>query len=208
MHFRNWKIISALLSLVAFACFYILRSNAAYYNDNDSSSSFGQMVVVSLTAEEIPKYINYPGTKVTSVVKVKVSYQEVDKNKDKREVKYEDLLYANGRPIGLVRYHHFDPANCQIMITVNQAQLTDAEMRPIANAMIRLYLDAFLIGGNKLYSCIVPDDSFDSMTSAFQAEKFYSPSGTDDLHQLNPMISLTFHTTSSGQNRALLFALQ
>jgi len=167
----------------------------------------GAMVLVLLTAEKVPKYLNYTDSNLTPVVRVKVAYREIDKNRDNTQVHYEDLWYANGNPAGMVRHYHFDPQHCQIILRVNQQQVDECELEPLANALVRLYLDATL-NDDVMYSCVVPNDSFDGIVTAFRSQKFFAAGMPLDIPvTLDPSITLPLHTVSSGRNLILEFAI-
>jgi hypothetical protein len=165
------------------------------------------VVLVLLTAEEVPKYLDYKGSHLNPVVKVKIAIREIDKNRDQTEVKYEDLWYADGQPVGLVRYRRFGIEQCQIMLRVNQAHMEDSQLQPMANAIVRLYLDA-LLNNNTLYSIAVPDQSFLAMIDAFAYQRFFSPQDMGSRGGLDPSVALVVHSTTSGQNRTLEYASQ
>jgi hypothetical protein len=181
-----------------------IRTGGKIYKDEAAP---GPMVLMLLTAERVPNYLKYSDSKLTPVVRVKVAYREIDKNRNNREVQYEEYWYADGNPVGLVRHCQFVPHGCQIMLRVNQQQIETSEMEPLANALVRLYLDTNL-NDNVLYSCIVPDQSFNDMLTAFKSQRFFAPGVQDVAVALDPSINLPLHSATSGINKVLQFGIQ
>jgi len=204
---RKCVLLTIFLSLAALLCSQLLPCSMAICTIGLDEPEPRGIVLVLLTAEEIPRYFQYKDSDLTPVVRVRISYREVDKNKDNTEVQYEDLWYANGQVVGLVRHHHFDPKQSQIILRVHQEELAESEMEATANALVRLYLDANL-NDNIVYTCVVPDDSFDEMIDAFGMQQFYAPGTSDTPRMLDPTINMPLHTATSGQNRILQFAIQ
>jgi len=203
MHLHHWKILSIVLSALLLTSSGVqgLAKVHGPYNDE----KIPPVAIMLLSAEEVPNYLDYRGSSLTPVVRVKVSYREIDKNRNNTEEKYEDLWYANGKPVGLVRYRPLALYRSQIMVRVDQQRLQECEIDAIANSIIRVYLDAAL-NDDTIYSCVVPDDSFHDVLSAFQLHQFYSPGSPDVSCPLDPAISLMLHAATSGQNRVVQFA--
>ncbi|PWU01977.1 MAG: hypothetical protein C5B53_02215 [Candidatus Melainabacteria bacterium] len=195
--------------IFTFICLFCLAHSSAFARPTAGGKIYkdeaapGPMVLMLLTAERVPKYLEYSNSQLMPVVRIKIAYREIDKNRDNTEVKYEDLWYAGGRPVGLERYHSLDLHGSQIILRVNQQELDEREINPVANSIVRVFLDAAL-NDNSVYSCIVPNEPFDTILSAFQNQRFYAPGTSDVL--LDPSITLVVHTQTSGQNRLLQFA--
>src|SRR3990167_4330555 len=74
---------------------------------HDHHLSYNYIWAMYLDMHEVPHYLNYRGSKLHPLAKVRVRFRYFppEKNSDKWPAKtYEELWYYDGKPVGLRRY--------------------------------------------------------------------------------------------------------
>jgi hypothetical protein len=121
-----------------------------------------------LETKELPKQFEYQGSTLKPVDKVEATYSPAKNEADKKV--YEYLWYHDGKPLGLERSKKFDlPQGDGIAIRVrhNTDPSTTGEKKAVANAILRIALDAYL---NKNSTSLVklPLGSFNEISGYLQ----------------------------------------
>jgi hypothetical protein len=142
-----------------------------------STSNFN--CIINIETELVDDYMTFEGSQLVPIIKATVSYRMADGGgppDNAPSVKYEELWYRAGDPLGCVRYGRLgsrELALTQIKITSKSSHPSSAEISAQANALVRIYLDAYLRIA-LLTSVVVPDSVFGSLVTALGKENFIS----------------------------------
>jgi hypothetical protein len=134
--------------------------------------------IVSVDVSTMKRFLDYPTSGFKPVANVVVRYRLVprgnNRDVDPRPVRYEDIWYHNGTPIGLKRYHVFgipkDKIGC---ISVKASSEMYEHTRTIANTVVRLLLDIDLKSA-VITDVIVPREIYDAIASDLGQFRFFS----------------------------------
>lgn len=135
--------------------------------------------IISIETELVDDYMTFEGSQLVPIIKATVSYRMADDGgspDNAPSVKYEELWYRAGDPLGCVRYRQLgsrELALTQIRIGSKSPHPSQAEIGAQANALVRIYLDAYLRIA-LLTSVLVPDGLFGSLITALGKENFVS----------------------------------
>lgn len=162
--------------------------------------------LILIETDEDKSEFNYPGSIIGPVVKAKVSYSQPNKEEKEPPVDYETLWYHEWQALGCRRLHTLDiPVGNQITLEVRHRYglVQMAEAQAAANAILRLYVDAFA-QRNCISSIIVPDESISLIANEMGHAGFYvAPPAPPDQPVICPII-LTL-VTKSGANKQILY---
>jgi hypothetical protein len=135
--------------------------------------------IINIETETVDDYMTFEGSQLVPIIKATISYRMADGGgppDNAPSVKYEELWYRAGDPLGCVRYRQLgsrELALTQIRIVSKSSRPSQAEIAAQANALVRIYLDAYLRIA-LLTSVLVPDSLFGSLVTALAKENFVS----------------------------------
>jgi hypothetical protein len=131
--------------------------------------------VVELQCEEFGNYLNFSGSQLKPIGKVAVScYCDTKNNHCPTAVKYQDLWFRKGDPIGLKQYRPLPiPERDRIAILIKPPAkpLTEAQIASCASALVRLSL-AFSLNRNLIMTVRVPGQSMDTFIAELRKQNF------------------------------------
>lgn len=132
--------------------------------------------VIEMKTEEMPKYLDFPGSQLTPIVRIKISYfKDTRHNQFGPAIPYEDLWYYDGKPLGSKHYgalniHQTDTIGVLVRQRLGH-DLSLAEASATADATIRILLDATL-NRNIIATVNVPATSFLEIINSLQTHHF------------------------------------
>ncbi|MDR3616973.1 MAG: hypothetical protein P4L53_25670 [Candidatus Obscuribacterales bacterium] len=155
--------------------------DAGEYVISDSSLDQRFDWVITMNAQIIKNYLNYPTSTLTPMTKLSIIYRQtprLNQNRISQVVQFEDLWYHNCAAIGCRRYHELGltPGE-QGVIRVIPSDDANNSTCAIANAVTRLMLDVGLMRCS-VAALYVPVASIDSVLADFAKFNFlpYQPS--------------------------------
>jgi hypothetical protein len=150
---------------------------------------------IELQCNELKNYITFSGTKLNSIVKVKVECRKDTKNnRNAPALRYEDLWYQKGSPLGSKKYGPL-PVNegeqVAIFVKSNLGLMTEAEVAACASTLILLRLDLTL-NRNLVVTVRVPNQSLEGLVSELRKQNFV---GYDEIYEeLDTLIPIQLET--------------
>jgi hypothetical protein len=155
----------------------ILAMAVLLYGEEGRTAKIRFNCLIDIETEPVDDYMTFAGSRLVPIIKATVSYQMAEgatPAESAPSVKYEELWYRADDPIGCVSSHQLgsrELALTQIRLSSKSAHPSQAEIGAQANALVRIYLDAYLRTG-MVTSVVVPDEVFDSTIRALSKEKF------------------------------------
>lgn len=125
-----------------------------------------------LDARPLKHYLNYSGSKLTDLTRVRVDFQSTDKRGDLSVVRYEDFVYRERIPLGVKRYCNLEfPKGSGAIVVEPPAFPDDANPDAIVNVALRLLVDCCHKEAQavKLQVC---DDQYDAVANALESQGF------------------------------------
>lgn len=161
--------------------------------------------VVELQCSELKNYISFAGTKLNSVVKVKVECRQDTKNsRGAPPLRYEDLWYQAGTPLGSKKYGNLpikERENVAVFVRSNLGIMSNAEIAACASALVLLRLDLTL-NRNLVVTVRVPNQSLDGLVAELRKQNFARYS--EIYEQLDAMIPIQLES-DIGRKETLCF---
>lgn len=131
--------------------------------------------VIEMKTEKLPNYLDFDGSKLTPTIRVRISYRlDTNKNKPNNETKFEDLWYADGKPVGLKRFNRFAIKQFDrvgIFVAAKSGSMTEPEAAALANALVRMRLVASL-NRNLLVTVRVPNEKLELLKAQLEKQNF------------------------------------
>lgn len=132
--------------------------------------------VIELQSEELGKYLNFTGSRMTPIVKVSVAcYIDTKNNHCPPAQAYQLLWYRGGDPIGSRQLSPLPvPERDQIAILLKPRSkpLSEGEVAACAGALVRLRL-ALSINRNSIIVVRVPSQSMDQFAAQLRKQNFF-----------------------------------
>jgi hypothetical protein len=134
--------------------------------------------IIDIETEEVADYMTFEGSQLVPIVKATVSCRQADgatPAESAERTKYEELWYRAGDALGCTgagQLGSHELALTQIKIHSKSNHPSRFEIAAQANALVRVYLDAYLRTGI-LTSVVVPDDGFESLIASLEQENFF-----------------------------------
>ncbi|MCC7529638.1 MAG: hypothetical protein IT342_14025 [Candidatus Melainabacteria bacterium] len=161
--------------------------------------------VIELQCHELKNYIEFSGTKLNSIVKVRVDCRKDTKNnRNAPPSRYEDLWYQNSNPLGSKKYGPL-PINerdqVAIFVKSKLGMMTEAEVSACASALVLLRLDLTL-NRNLIVTIRVPNQALEGLVSELRKQNFVR---YDEIYEeLDTLIPLQLET-DIGRKETLCF---
>ncbi len=161
--------------------------------------------VIELQCDEMNNYIKFSGTKLNSIVKVRVECRKDTKNNRNAPLfRYEDLWYQKGAPLGSKKYGPI-PINerdqVAIFVKSKLGLMTEAEVAACASALVLLRLDLTL-NRNLIVTIRVPDQALEGLVSELRKQNF---ARYDEIYEeLDTLIPIQLET-DIGRKETLCF---
>lgn len=174
--------------------------------DDYLGSEFAWAMILDLP--DMTYYLNYPGSKLWPLTKVRVhlrSYRQEKIRTPPTNTFYEELWYHRQSPIGLRRYNQITvaPLSDGAVIVCPADDTSDLLQRPpaIADAIVRLLVDMqfrkAVIG-----LVLVHEDEYDDIAKALSQYRFFAQSGN------LPIRPLSIHLRAYPKGKDQVFYLQ
>jgi hypothetical protein len=156
------------------ACMSLVLSNSpAHSTSKDQPYDW----TVDIKTQQLQRQFDYPGTKLTPVVKTELQYYPMDAQSNK--TKYEHIWYCKGKALGLERLHKFqitEGDGIAIKISHKTDDPTSGEYKAAANAILRILIDAYL-NKNALVTVKIPPNSFSPISNELRSNPHIDTSG-------------------------------
>lgn len=127
---------------------------------------------LTLSCTTIPRYLDYPGSRLRPYIKINVAYAQPA---SRQPTVYEDLFYAQSRPIGCNRQTEPIGINAGTAGVIKVTNVSDDQTDAAANAVLRVLLDVALRRCITKY-VVVPDDQFNAMIASLCAQGMHKNS--------------------------------
>lgn len=159
--------------------------------------------IISIETEKMKGYLDQKGSTLKPIVKATVSYKP---GSGGTTTKFEELFYHNWIALGMRRYKPLSLGNSDqvaIVVTHKQPPPTPEETNATANAIVRIFVDAYL-KGNAVTNVIVPDATMGQIVQNLKQANFYP--GNEDAPDQPNFSSLILHLESaSGASKQTMF---
>jgi hypothetical protein len=163
--------------------------------------------LIDIETEPVDDYMTFEGSQLVPIIKATVSYRMADGQTPAESAsssKYEELWYRGGDPIGCESSEKLGTRELsltQIRISSKSAHPSQAEIAAQANALVRIYLDAYLRFA-LLTSVVVPDELFSSILNSLAKENFMAGQYVYGS-SIDPSIYLPLESQSGKQTASL-----
>ncbi len=133
--------------------------------------------VVFIDVSKKKQFLTYKGSQLSSITNLKVTYRKsprynIGSEVDVKSLKYEDLWYHDGRPVGSRRYAQLEIAKMkQGSILVRPSEEALREPYALANAIVKLTVELSL-KDVCLTGAYVPKEMFRDVVSAMAKYDF------------------------------------
>ncbi|HIA53466.1 MAG TPA: hypothetical protein EYN91_15485 [Candidatus Melainabacteria bacterium] len=163
--------------------------------------------IISIETEKLTGYLDQKRSTLKPVVKATVTYKPGGGG---GATKFEELFYHNWIALGMRRYKPLALGSSDqvaIVVTHKQGQSTQEETSAAANAIVRVFLDAYL-KGNAVTNIIVPEASLSSIVQNLKQANFYP--GDDEKPDQPVFSSIILHLegSPSGTKQTMFYAEQ
>ncbi|MBI4533030.1 MAG: hypothetical protein HY711_03705 [Candidatus Melainabacteria bacterium] len=165
--------------------------------------------IIEIQTEELPQFLNYPGSTLKPMVKATISYSQttpaglsVIPNK---AIRYEDFYYKACTPLGCKRLRTFGipPGDgTAIRLKHKLSPGSSWEACAGANAIVRILLDAYL-NGNPVATVLVPASSFSMVVQELHRENFYAAADAPPDEPVFSSIVLYLESEPSGNRQTM-----
>lgn len=159
--------------------------------------------IITIETEKLKGFLDQKKSTLKPIIKATISYKP---GTGGAPTKFEELFYRNWIALGMRRYKPLSLGNSDqvaIVVTHKHSQSTPEETNAAANAIVRLFVDAYL-KGNAVTNVIVPDASLGQIVQNLKQANFYP--GNDDTPDQPNFSSLVLHLEStSGANKQTMF---
>jgi len=161
--------------------------------------------VIEIQCDELKNYINFSGTRLNSVVKVKVECRRDTKNnRNAPPLRYEDLWYQKGAPLGCKKYGALpieERSQVAIFVKSKLGLMSDAEIAACASTLVRLRLELTL-NRNLVVTVRVPNQSLDGLVCELRKQNFVRH--CEIFEELDTLIPIQLET-DIGRKETLCF---
>lgn len=163
---------AALFASVAVLQLPVSATSQLYLTEDEVAERSDWVMVVDAT--RLPDYLKYPGSKLSPITQVRVSYLNCLERIPARPVLYEDFWYHDGQPIGCRRYSSITikPVNRRGTIFVKPGKDISTNTAAVANAIVRLTVD-LNVHDVSAAAVIVPEDVHRQLVSDFSTFGFF-----------------------------------
>ncbi len=163
--------------------------------------------IITIETEKVSGFLDQKQSTLKPVIKASVSYRP---GKGGAISKYEDLFYNNWIALGMRRYKPLALGNSDqvaIVVSHKQGQATPEELCASANAILRVFVDAYL-KGNAVTNIIVPESSLSQIVQNLKQANFYP--GDDEKPDQPVFSSIILHLegSPSGTKQTMFYAEQ
>lgn len=138
--------------------------------------------IIELKTERLPSYLDFDGSKLSPTIRVRSSYRtDTNKGKASSDIKFEDIWYANGKPVGLKRFNRlaikqYDRVG--VFVSAKSGSMTEPEAIALANALVRVRLETSM-NRNLLVTVRVPNEKLELLKAELEKQNF-TPYGRTD----------------------------
>ncbi len=162
--------------------------------------------VIQVDTVRLKRQFEYSGSTLNPIEKLEVSWHPVDKKDD--ITKYESIWFHDGKAVGMEKLRKLDIEKGEgvaIEVKHKESYATEAEKKAVANAIIRLTLDAYL-NKNTVDAVKVPKDSFGGISNKLQEYGFHiaEEKAGDSQVQYTSDMTVTLVSVPEGEKQTLI----
>jgi len=163
--------------------------------------------IISIETEKLSGFLDQKNSTLKPIVKATVSFKPASGG---ATTKFEELFYRNWIALGMRRYKPLSLGisdQVAIVVTHKQGQATQEETSAAANAILRVFVDAYL-KGNAVTNVIVPESSLSAIVQNLKQANFYP--GDDEKPDQPVFSSIVLHLegSPSGSKQTMFYAGQ
>ena len=162
---------------------------------------------IDLETDAVKGRLEYPGSKLNNLNRVKVFYHKGAKVEASKRTHYEDLWYQEDQIVGCRRDHKFTvKAGEHVAIRVRHASgASSGQAQAAADAIIRLVLDSYA-NGSMTSAVFVPADSFNEIVQRLGRLNFYPAGAVKPDQQVYTIMVLNLYSEPEGSQQTLHYA--
>lgn len=162
--------------------------------------------IIQVDTMSLKRQFEYSGSTLNPIEKLEVSWHPVDKKDDIK--KYESMWFHDGKAVGMEKLRKLDIEKGEgvaIEVKHKDNNATEAEKKAVANAIVRLTLDAYL-NKNTVAAVKVPKDSFGSISNKLQEYGFHiaEEKAGDSQVQYTSDMTVTLLSVPEGEKQTLI----
>ncbi|MCC6976816.1 MAG: hypothetical protein IT343_00740 [Candidatus Melainabacteria bacterium] len=162
--------------------------------------------VIQVDTIRLKRQFEYSGSTLNPIEKLEVSWHPVDKKDDVK--KYESMWFHDGKAVGMEKVRKLDIEKGEgvaIEVKHKESNATEAEKKAVANAIIRLTLDAYL-NKNTVAAVKVPKESFSGISNRIQEFGFHiaEEKAGDSQVQYTSDMTVTLISVPEGEKQTLI----
>lgn len=163
--------------------------------------------IITIETEKLSGFLDQKNSTLKPLVKATVTFKP---GSGGATTKFEELFYRNWIALGMRRYKPLSLGNSDqvaIVVTHKQGQAAPEETSAAANAILRVFVDAYL-KGNAVANVIVPESSLSSIVQNLKQANFYP--GDDEKPDQPVFSSIVLHLegSPSGSKQTMFYAGQ
>lgn len=165
--------------------------------------------IIEIETEELPQFLNYPGSTLKPMLKAAVSYSQTASAAagviPKKAIRYQDFYYKACTPLGSRRFQTFGipPGDgTAIRLKHKLSPGSSYETCAGANAIVRILLDAY-VNGNPVATVLVPASSFNMVVQELHRENFYATSDAPPDEPVFSSIVLRLESEPAGTGQTM-----
>lgn len=154
-------------TFAAMALLFFCTQQCLAQPSEDTDEQWKDWKVTINTSSSLQHYLKYPGSSIHGITRVTVTRAQPDYSTARP---YEDLWYAESKPIGCKRFQDVDitPGTAGIIHVLNVGA---DQCASVSNAALRVFLELSLRKCMTKY-IVVPHTLFNTMVSSFRQQGF------------------------------------
>lgn len=163
--------------------------------------------IISIETEKLSGYLDQKRSTLKPIVKATVTYKA---GVGGATIKFEELFYNNWIALGMRRYRALSLGNSDqvaIIVTHKQGPSTPEETSAAANAILRVFVDAYL-KGNAVTNIIVPEASLSPIVQNLKQANFYPGDDEKPDQPIYSSIVLHLEASPSGTKQTMFYSEQ
>lgn len=162
---------------------------------------------IDLETEPVKGRLEFPGSKFTELVRIKVFYHKGAKVDATKRTHYEDLWYHESQLVGCRRDHSFGLKSGEhLVIRVKHKEGNSSEeARAASDGIIRLVIDAYA-NGNMTSAVVVPADSFGEVVQGLGRLKFFPAQPPKPDEPVYTIMVLNLYSDPEGNEQVMHYA--
>ncbi len=184
-------------ALLFFLAAFIIVTGAAL-----AQQTFGKTYdwTIDLETEPLKGRLDFPGSKLNELTRIKVFYHKGDKVDATKRTHYEDLYYQGDKIVGCRRDHRFGLRSGEHLVirVKHQDNPESGEAHAASDAIVRMVIDAYA-NGNMTSAVYVPGDTFNEIIQGMGRLNFFPAAAARPDEQVYTIMVLNLYSEGGKQ---------